>query len=598
MTSLSLRSRMAMTAVAAAGIAVAVVLFLAGPRLERRARDDAYATLLAEARLMARVVEEQLARSEDHRELDRVVDAAAPDVNARVTIVAPDGRVLADSRLSGGDLEHMANHADRPEVRAALRGEGARSERHSDTVGDDLLYAAAPIRRNGQVVGVARVSRGIEAIREQGHELWWAAAKALLLAVLATGVLSIALSVSLGRSLSEIMDTARQFARGNLAARIRVRRGDELGELARIINSSADQLQARVAEIARDRGRTEAILSAMEDGVLALDHRGTVVVANPSLARALDLEDPVGRHYTEVIRHPAVGELVEGVRQGGGRRQGVVGPVRGERTFTVTAVPFPGEIGTPDGVVLTFTDTTEQRRVEQVRRDFVANASHELRTPLTSIRGYVEALQDGAVEDAATADLFLGKISTHAERMSALVADLLELGRLESGGLAPSWRMAQPSDVAGEVVASFAGLAAWKHIQLEHRDEGAPEVTTDPEWLRRMLENLVDNAIKYTPAGGEIRVTSRSGPSGEADVIVADNGPGIAAEHRARIFERFYRVDKARSRDVGGTGLGLSIVKHLAEGLGAAVDVDSTIGGGTRFTVRLPRRPAAPVSAG
>jgi two-component system phosphate regulon sensor histidine kinase PhoR len=593
----SLRSRLVVTALVAAALALAVVLLLASPGLERRAREEAHATLTAEAWLIARVVEADLARAGGEAVLDAVVDAVAPDVRARVTVIAADGRVLGDSQLSGHDLAALANHGDRPEVQAALRGEVGRAERRSASVGVDLLYAAAPIRRAGTIVGVARLSRGLEMVAQQGRELWRAAAKALALAVLAIGGLSLVLSVPLARSVREIMATAREFARGNLAARIPVGRSDELGELARILNSAAGQLQARMAEIARDRGRTEAILSAMEDGVLAVDHRGVVGLANPSLTRALNLSNPAGRHYTEAIRHPTVAELIEGVRRGGGRRRAEVATAHGGRTYTVTAVPFPGVVGEPDGVVLTFSDTTEQRRLEQVRRDFVANASHELRTPLTSIRGYVEALQDGAIEDPETADQFLEKIRTHGERMSALVADLLELGRLESGVLAPAWRRARPAAVAAEVVASFAGLAAWRHLTLEGTDRGAPEVVTDPEWLRRLVENLVDNAIKYTPHGGRVDVITSRGDRGSATIEVSDNGPGIASEHVARIFERFYRVDKSRSRDVGGTGLGLSIVKHLAEGLGATVAVDSAIGRGTRFTVTVPPEPPGPPPA-
>jgi signal transduction histidine kinase len=218
----------------------------------------------------------------------------------------------------------------------------------------------------------------------------------------------------------------------------------------------------------------------------------------------------------------------------------------------------------------------------------VANASHELRTPLTSIRGFVEALEDGAIEEPPKAQRFLGKIRTHADRMAALVEDLLELSRLESGDRAPEWEETLPSDVAEDVVASFAGLATRKDISLRLEDRGAPAVVTDPERLRRILENLVDNSVKYTPDGGGIAITTSAGPNGSARIEVADNGPGIAPEHQARIFERFYRVDKARSRELGGTGLGLSIVRHLAEGMGASVSVESEPGRGARFTVVLP----------
>ncbi len=330
----------------------------------------------------------------------------------------------------------------------------------------------------------------------------------------------------------------------------------------------------------------------MDDGLLAVDHRGTVVLANPWLARTLELREPVGRHYLEVIRQSGVGALIEDTLRTGARRAAAVELLQLGRVFDIVAVPFPDAEGAPHGAVLTFNDATERRRLERMRRDFVANASHELRTPLTSIRGFVEALEDGAVAEPETAQRFLGKIRKHADRMAALVDDLLDLSRLE-GGRAPEWKETRPSEVAEGVVASFAAPATRKDISLRHVDQGAPAAVTDPERLRRILENLVDNAVKYTPERGHVEVTTSPGPDGSARIEVADDGPGIAPEHQDRVFERFYRVDKARSRELGGTGLGLSIVKHLAEGMGASVTVESEPGKGSRFIVSpCPRRPA------
>lgn len=410
-------------------------------------------------------------------------------------------------------------------------------------------------------------------------------------------MLSLFLSASLARSLGEIMDAARQFAKGNLSARIRVRRDDELGELAHIINQSAHQLQERVAEIARDRGRTEAILSALDDGVLAVDHQGRVLLANPPLSRALDLVSPIGRHYLEAVRQNEVGTLIEGVLRTGERRDAEVELLHQRRFYTVTAVPFPGAEGTPHGAVLTFDDATERRRVEDMRRDFVANASHELRTPLTSIRGFVEALEDGALEDPATAQRFLGKIRTHADRMATLIEDLLELSRLEGRDGEEAWVETSLDGVVDTVAVAFAETAARKEIDLRRSVQGAPVVVTDPERVRRILENLVDNALKYTPRGGHVSITGTAESDGSMVLEVADDGPGIGPEHRPRVFERFYRVDKARSRELGGTGLGLSIVKHLAESIGATVSLDSDPGRGSRFRLRLPARPR-PAAAG
>ena len=590
---LSLRGRMVATAVVATAVVLAVLLLFAAPALERRAREDAFTSLTAEARLMARVAEDALAGGMPESELDARVDAAAREVDARVTIMAPDGRVLADSSASGADLAAIENHGGREEVVGALAGRVSRAERVSATVGVRLLYAAVPIRRGTQVIGVARLSRGIERIEAQGRALWWSAALAGLVALAATGLASWLLSVGLGRSLAEIMEAARQVAGGNLAARIRVRREDELGELARILNHSADELQQRLAELARDRGRTDAILSAMDDGVLAVDHEGTVTLANPSLTSAMGLRSPLGRHYLETIRQPEVAALVEDVLRSGERREAEVEILQLRRSFSVTGVPFPGAEGAPHGAVLTFNDATERQRLDAIRRDFVANASHELRTPLTSIRGFVEALEDGAKDEPGTAERFLGKIRTHADRMAALVEDLLELSRLESSARAPEPLETRPGEVAAEVVASFADQAARKPLTLRHEARGAGAVATDRERLRRILENLVDNAVKYTPAGGHVVVTSSEGPDGSARIEVRDDGPGIEAEHRERVFERFYRVDKARSRELGGTGLGLAIVRHLAESIGAQVTLESEPGRGSAFSVRLPARPPA-----
>jgi len=578
------------TGVAAAAAALLAVHFLAEPGLRRRALDQTRGALLAEARLMARVVEEGLARGAGPPELDPLVDEAARGQEVRVTIVALDGRVLADSEVSGPDLERLENHADRPEVKEALATGTGVSLRHSATVGRDLLYAAVPVRHLGRVVGVARVALSLRAFEEQVADLRRATAVALLLAFGIAALFSFGLTASLARPLAEIMEVARQFAAGNLGARIRARRSDELGALVRILNHSADQLQERLAEIARERARIEAILSAMEDGVLAVDHRGNVLLANQALTRGLDLKDPLGRHYVEVIRQREVGGLIEEVLRTGERRLAEGEIIHRKRVYAIAAVPFPGAEGSPPGAVLTFHDATERRRLDRVRRDFVANASHELRTPLTSIRGFVEALEDGAAKEPDNAGRFLGKIRTHADRMAALVEDLLELSRLESGERPPRWEEVLPSEIVEDVVSSFSGLAGRKRVALRRVDDGAPTVVTDADRLRRILENLVENAVKYTPEGGRVEVASRPGEVGGAVVEVRDNGPGIATEHLPRIFERFYRVDKARSRELGGTGLGLAIVRHLAEGMGAQVRVESEVGRGSRFFVTVPAR--------
>jgi two-component system, OmpR family, phosphate regulon sensor histidine kinase PhoR len=585
---LSLRGRMAAVAMAASAAALLSLLFFVGPGLRREATSGVHDVLLAEARLMARVVEEPLVHGVSSEELDRLVDAAARDVRARVTVVAPDGRVVADSSLSGLELAQVENHGSRPEVVAALSAGVGTATRRSATVKEDLLYVAVPVRHAERVYGVVRVALPLTGVEERVSDLQRAVGVALLLAFLVTAVLSALVARPLAGPLQEIMTAARQFAAGDLGARIRVQREDELGELARILNQSAMKLQERLTENARDRARNEAILSAMEDGVLGVDHRGIVLLANPALRRNLGLQESVGRHYLEVIRQTEVGGVVERVLKTGERRAVEVELLHLRRVFQITAVPFPGNEGTPPGAVLTFHDATERQRLERVRRDFVANASHELRTPLTSIRGFVEALEDGALAEPDTSMRFLGKIRTHADRMAALVDDLLELSRLESGERPPRYEEVLPSEVVEDVLASFGRLAQSLGIELARGDDTAKPVVTDADRIRRILENLVENAVKYTGSGGRVVVSGGEGPEGGAVFEVRDNGPGIAAEHLPRIFERFYRVDKARSRELGGTGLGLAIVRHLAEGMGATVTVESTLGKGTAFRVTVP----------
>jgi two-component system, OmpR family, phosphate regulon sensor histidine kinase PhoR len=461
----------------------------------------------------------------------------------------------------------------------------------------DLLYAAVPIRHDGRVIGVARVALPLYGIEEQAQEVARSVALALGLAFAVAVVLSIALSAPLAGPLREMMESAHRFAAGDLSARTRISRQDEIGELARILDRSADQLQARLNELAGERARTETILSAIDSGLLAVDHRGTVILANHSLRRSLDLPDPLGRHYVEVIRHPDVGRALEAALRTGRPQALEVRIHHLRRVYALQAGPFPGQEGMPHGAVLTFLDVTERRRVDEVRRDFVANASHELRTPLTSIRGFVEALEDGGLEEPSTARRFLEKIRSAADRMAALVSDLLELSRLESGERPPVWERVAPEQVVDEVVAALGTLASARQIEVTS-DVQVPAFESDRDRLRGILENLVENALKYTPPGGHVSVTAQA-DDGNVVFEVRDDGPGIAAEHLPRIFERFYRVDKARSREMGGTGLGLSIVRHLAESLGGAISVSSEPGRGSRFVVKVPmaRREAAVRSA-
>jgi two-component system phosphate regulon sensor histidine kinase PhoR len=504
-----------------------------------------------------------------------------------------NGAVIGDTSASDEALRAIENHAGRPEIREALSlGEGT-NERLSNTTHESQLYVAVQIRHEGRLLGVARASLSLARIEMRARELQRSLGLALLSVLALASGLAWWLSRPLAKPMSRVLEGAQAMARGDLAKRIREDRDDEFGQLARVLNQAASGIQEQFAAATRERARFSAVLSAMEDGLLAVDHKGIVLLANDALSRSHNLAGATGTHYLEVFRQAEIGALIDEVLTSGERRTEEIDLAGSGRSFVLVGVPFPASPGEAHGAVITFNDVSERRRVDRIRRDFVANASHELRTPLTSIRGFVEALEDGGLEEPETAKRFLSRIRANADRMAALVDDLLELSRLESGALAPTLEPLDCSAVAADVVASFAKIAARKSIRLEARDAPTPLVSGDSDRLRRILEHLVDNALKYTPDGGQVTVHVAPGDGG-ALVSVEDTGPGISSEHLPRLFERFYRVDTARSRELGGTGLGLSIVKHLAESMGASVRVRSKPGKGSTFEVRLPGLPTTP----
>jgi two-component system phosphate regulon sensor histidine kinase PhoR len=351
-----------------------------------------------------------------------------------------------------------------------------------------------------------------------------------------------------------------------------------------------------MADISEDRARLQAVLSSMVEGVLVLDRHGRILLMNEAMRRMFPLADSVviGRSFIEVFRHHRLSELVKTVLESGqGCREEVVLLMPEEHAFSIQA-SVAKQGSEPDvAAVFVFHDITELKRLERVRKDFVANVSHELKTPLTSIKGYVEALIDGAKDDPDKCAQFLGIIQKHSEGLNAILSDLLQLSTIESGVY--PWK--QAAIVIPEVIERAARLlrstAERKRQTLVVGScDGLPAIYGDPDRLTEALINLLDNAVKYTPDGGRVSIDARSTGHG-VEISVTDTGIGIPPRELQRIFERFYRVDRARSRELGGTGLGLSIVKHIVEAHGGTVSVESAIGKGSRFTISLPMRPAA-----
>lgn len=548
-----------------------------------RQREAVERQLAAETRILAGELSQV-----DAAGLDAWAHDAERRAGARVTFIDPKGTVLADSQH---DPESMENHSGRPEVAAALRGRTGAATRRSATLNAELSYVASPAAYRGQPGYVLRLAVPLGEIDSVIAAVRWR----ILGATLAAAALALALAYLFSRSFTRRVRRLQSFAESLLGARtlenLAPDAADELGELARSLTRTAAQLRGLFEQLSVESARREAILSSMVEGVLAVDHELRVTFCNEAFGRAVGARSPVvvNAPAVEVVRDPAFIDMLSRVlvtNQTFKLRLQLA--AADGRAFEVQAAPMAGA-GARRGAIAILHDITDLERLERVRKDFVANVSHELRTPLTAIRGYAETLLDGALEDQENNRKFLEVIRAHSIRLNNISSDLLTLSELESG---------QPVADPEPVSVREAIQAALRTVESEARVRGAAlkagpldnaEVMGHRIRLEQAFVNLLDNAIKFNRPGGEVRVEVRR----ESDLVriaIEDTGIGIPSDDLPRIFERFYRVDKARSREVGGTGLGLSIVKHVLERMGGSICVDSQLGKGSTFTVLLPAR--------
>lgn len=514
---------------------------------------------------------------------------------ARVTVIGPDGRVLADSATPNEAVSQLDNHGNRPEVVQALATGRGTDIRLSETTGQRMFYLALSLTApEGHPVGVARLALPLTALETRVRALHYTLGLAFGVAFAVSVAVSVLLARGLTGPLSDIAAVARKLAGGSLGQRIRTTARDEVGVLAATLNQMADQLEANLHEVSEDRAQLLAMLTSMVEGVMVLDCRGTVLQINPALERMFALRgaETRGRPCAEVIRHHELNTFARQVLETRRNHSGEITLAPSGRTVNVEASVAGGQRENEACVVLVFHDITALRRLEKVRKDFVANVSHELRTPLTSIKGYVEALLDGAKDDPEEAARFLGIILKQSDRLNLILEDLLQLSQIESGQVLFKRDPVRLSTVVDRTLSLIKPLADKKgHTITVSLPPDLPPVLGDDERLGQVLTNLVDNAVKYTPANGAIHIAGQVTDSAgreEVELTVTDTGLGIPDADRPRVFERFYRVDKARSRELGGTGLGLAIVKHIVEGHGGRVWVEGNEPIGSRFVVRLP----------
>jgi two-component system phosphate regulon sensor histidine kinase PhoR len=581
--------------IAALAALVAVVVLATGFLAERALRERETARVGEDLRREAAIVRDALhglpVAVEHRAELQQIVRRTARSAEARVTLIAADGTVVADSGVPEEALPDVENHKTRPEVVAALQGGSAPATRLSRTLGRRLLYVGVPVRgsASAEPTAVVRLARDLDAVDAVVAELRRLLVTAGGLGLLGALLLSFGLSELVLRPVRQIAEVVGSIAGGDLSRRLPRDTGGELGRIAGSVNDVAEQLHDRLQELTEDRERLHAVLSGMVEGVLVVDSDDRVVVANPRVRRLFGLgAEVVGRPFWEVVRRREVEEAIASARH---QREHVVcdfGTETPERRLQLHAVRFPST-GRPAGVVAVFHDVTEIHRLESMRRDFVANVSHELKTPLTAIRGFAETLR-GDVPPPQR-DAYLDVIQRHSERLASLIDDVLSLSRIEGGRLPNRPTEVDVARVATSLARDMKPQLSERGVSVDVQRKGSPLAWADRRSVEQILTNLLDNAAKYSDAGGriDVRVEERGR---QLRVEVSDAGMGIPPEDVSRIFERFYRVDKARSRDLGGTGLGLAIVKHLAHSQGGEVSVVSVLGEGSTFTVTLPRSPA------
>ncbi len=513
--------------------------------------------------------------------LNQFTRQAAAAAGTRITVIDASGKVLADSEADPGNME---NHATRPEFVAALHGQVGSSTRLSKTIGVELLYVAVPIPG-----GAVRMAYPLHSIREANRQIRRDLLEGSALAGLFALLLAFVATQSIGRRLIRITDFAERVAAGDLSARIQEESSDEIAHVATALDKTARKLEEGFRALENSRQTLETLLNSMQEAVIAVAQDERVLWANERMERLLPSGVRLGAPLVQSVRDP---EILASVQSALSTRDVTVAraaKIFSGRIFDVTAAPMPG-----GGAVAVLHDQTDIERVEKTRRDFIANVSHELRTPLTSIQGYAETLLDSHSVPENQRE-FIEIIRKNAARMARLTEDLLVLARVESGEQKLNFQLAMPQELLDDAVQTFQDLAASRGIDLSVMNMASSAVLVDRDAIHQVFSNLIDNALKYGDQGGKILVGACETEEG-VQFYVRDFGSGIPSEHLSRLFERFYRVDKARSRESGGTGLGLAIAKHVVRAHSGSIHAESELNHGSTFYFTLPRQPV-PVPA-
>ncbi|MGB5750986.1 MAG: ATP-binding protein [Desulfobacterales bacterium] len=526
----------------------------------------------------------------DAPSVDSVCKAMGRESSTRYTVILSSGKVIGDSRETPNLMD---NHANRPEITLALKGKTGQSIRYSNTLLQSMMYVARPIKKFDQIMAVIRASIPTTFIERELKSIRLKIAMGgLLIAILAAGI-SLLISRRITRPIVAMKKNAGHFADGDFSHRLAAPDSEEMAGLAAALNQMASQLDNRIKTIINQRNELETVLSSMREGVVAVDNKERIISMNQAAAALFEC-DPVqsqAKSIQEVVRNLPLQQFIRKAISGREPEEDdIVLYQNGEKILNLKSSPLMDADKKQIGTLVVINDVSQLRRLENMRKDFVANVSHELKTPLTAIKGFVETLHQGNVDQPEETERFLGIIQKHVDRLSSIIDDLLSLSRIEQEDERQAIQLeSRPIlEVFRSAVQICRSTAEEKGIDIHLSCEKNLEACFDPTLLEQAVVNLLDNAIKYSEPDSAIHLKASLTDS-ELQIIVEDQGIGIAKKHLPRLFERFYRVDKARSRTLGGTGLGLAIVKHIAQAHAGQVTVNSTPGRGSSFTIHLPK---------
>lgn len=535
--------------------------------------------------IIKELLEARKAHWDSPKAMDPLADWFGSGLQLRLTLILPDGKVVGDSQVELGEMELLDNHADRAEVREALRFGSGSSVRYSRTLGVDLLYVAALMGSPENPGMIVRLAVPLEEETATAQKGYITILTSLILGLVLSGAAAYLVARVTGKELGDLVRKARQIAQEGTQGEEFPEQICDVGNVERAITSLGYHMRSKIRELQDARDSMETLIEGMVEGVLLTDKEGRILLLNKALKKLMEPRvDPMGRTAAEAFRQADLQEALEKcVSQGEILSLEIRTPGASAKALEAQVAPVGGT-----GAVAVFHDVTERKRMEEMRRDLVASVSHELRTPVAAVRASVETLLEGALEDPAQAKRCFEIIHRHVLRLQKILEDLLDLSRLESGAWGAKRELVRLGDIAEAALEAVAELAKAKKLELSRElTDVQVMVKGDPRQLEQALVNLLENAVNYTEPGGRVSLII-SLERGEAHIAVQDTGVGIPPEHLPRIFERFYRVDKNRSRALGGTGLGLSIVKHVAQSHGGRVDVESSPGKGSNFRIILP----------